>query len=46
MKICPESILQNWIKVANEAPQDIKANLRRAYTLFEPERFLKTSKTN
>mmetsp|Transcript_24255 Transcript_24255/g.21366 ORF Transcript_24255/g.21366 Transcript_24255/m.21366 type:complete len:743 (+) Transcript_24255:3415-5643(+) len=34
MKIIPESILQNTIKVANEAPQDLKANLRRAYAKF------------
>ena len=27
----PESILQNSIKVANEAPQDLKANIRRAF---------------
>ena len=28
----PESILQNSIKVANEAPQDLKANIRRAFS--------------
>jgi dynein heavy chain len=27
----PESILQNSIKIANEAPQDLKANIRRAF---------------
>ena len=31
MEIIPESILQNSIKVANEAPQDLKANIRRAF---------------
>lgn len=29
-KIIPEPILQNAIKVANEAPSDLKANLKRA----------------
>ena len=32
MQIIPESILQSALKVANEAPQDLKANMRRAYT--------------
>ena len=31
METIPESILQNSIKVANEAPQDLKANIRRAF---------------
>lgn len=35
MKIIPESILQGAIKVANEAPQFLKANLRRAYAKFD-----------
>lgn len=30
MKIIPESILQSAIKVANEAPSDLKSNLKRA----------------
>lgn len=30
MKIIPEPILQNSIKIANEAPADLKANLKRA----------------
>lgn len=30
MKIIPESILQNALKVANESPADIKSNMRRA----------------
>jgi dynein heavy chain len=37
MKIIPESILQNCIKVANEAPQSFKANMRRAYNFFSQE---------
>ena len=37
MEIIPESILQNAIKVSNEAPQDLKANLHRAYAHFEQE---------
>eukprot|EP00920_Eleutheroschizon_duboscqi_P039681 GHVT01095307.1.p1 GENE.GHVT01095307.1~~GHVT01095307.1.p1 ORF type:complete len:1472 (-),score=182.88 GHVT01095307.1:1015-5367(-) len=35
MKIIPESILQKCIKVADEAPQDLKANLRRAFAKFK-----------
>jgi len=35
MKIIPESILQNCIKVANEAPQDLKTNIKRAYSHFD-----------
>lgn len=31
MEIIPESILQGCLKVANEAPSNLKANLRRAY---------------
>lgn len=34
MKIIPESILQQSIKVSNEAPQFLKANLRRAFNHF------------
>lgn len=37
MENCPESILQNSIKVSNEAPQFLKANLRRAYAKFNQE---------
>lgn len=33
-EIIPESILQNSIKVSNEAPQDLKANLHRAFAHF------------
>jgi dynein heavy chain len=35
MQIIPEPILQSCIKVANEAPQDLKANLVRAWKNFE-----------
>ena len=37
----PESILQNSIKVANEAPQDLKANIRRAFAQFDESHFEK-----
>lgn len=33
--LIPESILQNSIKVANEAPQDLKSNMRRAISKFD-----------
>jgi len=39
MEIIPEAILQNSIKVANEAPQNLKANLRRAFSKFDQEHF-------
>jgi len=38
-EIIPESILQNSIKVANEAPQDLKSNLRRAFSKFDESQF-------
>jgi dynein heavy chain len=38
MKIIPEPILQNSIKVSNEAPQDVKSNMLRAYRLFSQDR--------
>lgn len=34
MSIIPEAILQKCIKVSNEAPSDLKANMRRAYAHF------------
>jgi dynein heavy chain len=34
MKIVPESIMQSSIKIANEPPQNVKANLRRAWSNF------------
>lgn len=43
MEIIPESILQNSIKVANEAPQDLKANLRRAFNQFDESHFEKAA---
>lgn len=33
-QIIPESILQGSLKIANEAPQFLKANLRRAFSKF------------
>ncbi len=44
MQIIPESILQNSIKISNEAPQDLKANLRRAFAKFGQDRFDKATK--
>ena len=44
MPIIPEAILQRCIKVANEAPADLKANMRRAYAKFSQERIAKSSK--
>jgi dynein heavy chain len=38
-EIIPESILQNSLKVANEAPRDIKSNIKRAFTKFPQEDF-------
>jgi dynein heavy chain, axonemal len=38
-EIIPESILQNSIKVANEAPQDLKSNMRRCFSKFEEDQF-------
>lgn len=38
-EIIPEAILQNSIKIANEAPKDLKANIRRAFSKFEAEHF-------
>ena len=46
MQIVPESILQNCVKVANEAPQDLKANLRRAYAHFDQNRLNNSKKPN
>jgi dynein heavy chain len=39
MEIIPESILQNALKVANEAPQDLKSNIRRAFGKFDESNF-------
>lgn len=46
MNIIPESILQGSIKVANEAPQDLKTNIRRCYAQFSQETIDRSSKTN
>ena len=46
MKIIPEPILQKCIKVANEAPADLKANMRRAYAQFSQEKIDRSSKKN
>eukprot|EP00820_Chromera_velia_P017919 Cvel_27114.t1-p1 / transcript=Cvel_27114.t1 / gene=Cvel_27114 / organism=Chromera_velia_CCMP2878 / gene_product=Dynein alpha chain, flagellar outer arm, putative / transcript_product=Dynein alpha chain, flagellar outer arm, putative / location=Cvel_scaffold3327:4083-17851(-) / protein_length=1557 / sequence_SO=supercontig / SO=protein_coding / is_pseudo=false len=43
-QIIPESVLQKCIKIADEAPQDLKANLRRAFSKFSPERLESSSK--
>jgi len=41
MEIIPESVLQNSLKVANEAPTDLKSNIRRAYAKFGQDHFTK-----
>ena len=42
MEIIPESILQNSLKVANEAPKDLKSNIRRAFSKFDESHFEKS----
>ena len=37
-KSIPESLLQSCIKVSNEAPSDVKSNLRRAWATFSEDR--------
>jgi dynein heavy chain len=37
LEIVPEAVLQRCIKIADEAPSDLKSNLRRAYSKFTPE---------
>ncbi len=44
LKTIPETILQSCIKVANEAPQDLKNNMRRAFSMFRQDRFDKCTK--
>jgi dynein heavy chain len=44
MEIVPESILQKCVKVADEAPQDIKSNLRRTWNKFNQDTIDKSSK--
>lgn len=46
MQIIPEPVLQASIKVADEAPQDLKTNLRRAYNNFNQKRLESCSKQN
>jgi len=47
-EIIPESILQNALKVANEAAQDLKSNIRKAFSKFDESNFerAKTHKEN
>lgn len=47
-EIIPESILQNSLKVANEAAQDLKSNIRKAFSKFDESNFerAKTHKEN
>lgn len=40
-EIIPESVLQNSLKVANEAPKDLKSNIRRAFSKFDESHFTK-----
>jgi len=42
--LLPEAILQKCIKVADEAPTDLKSNLRRAYSKFSQEHIEKCTK--
>jgi len=37
LEIVPEAVLQRCIKIADEAPADLKSNLRRAYSKFTPD---------
>jgi len=41
MEIIPESILQNALKVANEAPKDLRSNILRAFSKFDEAHFEK-----
>ena len=38
-EIIPESVLQNSLKIANEAPKDLKSNIRRAFSKFDETHF-------
>jgi len=44
LEIIPEATLQRCIKIADEAPADLKSNLRRAYGKFSPEDIEKCQK--
>lgn len=48
MEMIPESILQKSLKIANEAPRDLKSNIKRAFSKFPQEDFekAKTHKEN
>lgn len=46
MRNMPESLMQSCIKVANEAPSDVKSNLIRAWDNFSPETYELCSKPN
>lgn len=46
MQYVPESILQKCIKISNEAPQDLKANMRRALSHFSQSVVDSSSKAN
>uniref|UniRef100_A0A7S2K0C4 Dynein heavy chain n=1 Tax=Zooxanthella nutricula TaxID=1333877 RepID=A0A7S2K0C4_9DINO len=37
-EMVPEAVLQRCVKIADEAPTDLKSNLRRAYAKFSQER--------
>merc|ERR1711935_519226 len=39
MEIIPEAILQSSLKIANEAPKDLKSNIRRAFSKFDDKHF-------
>merc|ERR1711988_1099870 len=43
MKNIPEALLQSCIKVSNEAPADLKSNMRRSWTNFSQERIEQSS---
>jgi len=43
-KNMPESLMQSCIKVANEAPADVKSNLKRAWNKFTQERIDQSTK--
>jgi len=45
-QIVPESILQKCVKISNESPSDLKANMRRAYSKFSQEMCDASSKPN
>jgi dynein heavy chain len=46
MKIIPEAILQRCIKISNEAPSDLKANMLRTLGKFSQAHIDKSSKPN